>query len=89
VKKNHFKILGVPRRKNDRKHDENARKRTREAASGIPTPDPCALTLGTTVATAQGACPHVTLRPGAARFDFLLIFQAGSVQKAQFSYLKS
>jgi len=37
-KKNHFKFIGVSRRKNDRKRDEKARNHTWGAASGAPTP---------------------------------------------------
>lgn len=38
MKKIHFKFLGVSRRKNDRKQDENARNCARGTASDAPAP---------------------------------------------------
>jgi len=66
VKKIHLKFLGVSRRKNDRKREENAKKKN--AHEGIPQAPLCPV--------------HAPLCLEAGKNRFFLVFQAGSVDTA-------
>jgi len=63
---------------------EQKRKKTYTRGYLMP---PCTPTPGTTLVAALSAPAFSCRHPGVARIGFLLVFQIGSVQKAQFSSL--
>ncbi|KEH28060.1 hypothetical protein MTR_5g061805 [Medicago truncatula] len=70
------RFLGVSRRKNNRKRDENARSHVEGAASNTPAPE---------AAMANAPCAPASnpMRPATTKMDSLLVFQVGSVPKAK------